>query len=274
MGQTLQLGPLTLAWAFIIFLIGWFASSQLSEWLARRRGLKVERHVLLSTLLGLAVARLAFVAQYASAYSSSPLSIIDIRDGGWEPLAGLAAMAAYVVALWVWQSASAKALTAGAALFAAIWLGGTATLALLAPKNTALPEFTGVALDAQSVTLPALKGQPVVVNLWATWCPPCRREMPVLMEAQKAHPGVRFLWINQGEKPETVLRYVQQIGLPLGNVVLDGDESLSRMLQQRALPTTLFFNADGKQVAIRAGELSKATLAQHLEQITTPAQTR
>ena len=138
---------------------------------------------------------------------------------------------------------------------------------MLAPSNGTLPQFTGVALNAQSVSLPTLKGQPVVVNLWATWCPPCRREMPVLMEAQKAHPDVRFLYINQGEKPETVSRYAQQIGMSLDSVVLDGEESLGRMVQLRALPSTLFFDAEGKQVAVRSGELSKATLEQHLGQI-------
>ncbi|MBF5005700.1 TlpA disulfide reductase family protein [Diaphorobacter caeni] len=268
MGQTLQIGPLTLAWAFIVLFIAWFASTHLAERLARGQGLKIERHVWLIALLGFVAARLAFVVQYASAYSASPWSIIDIRDGGWEPVAGLIAIGVYTLALWVWQSKAAKAVTSGVALFCAIWLGGTLGLSLLAPSNATLPQFTGVALDAQPVSLPALKGKPVVINLWATWCPPCRREMPVLMAAQKAHPDVQFVFVNQGEKPEAVLRYVQQIGMGPASVVLDGEESLSRMVQQRALPTTLFFDAAGKQVAARTGELSAATLAQHLEQIT------
>ncbi|QIL79347.1 TlpA family protein disulfide reductase [Diaphorobacter sp. HDW4A] len=267
MGQTLQIGPLTLAWALIVLFIGWFASTHMAERLARKQGVKIEKHVWLIALLGLVAARLAFVAQYASAYSGSLWAIIDIRDGGWEPVVGLIAIGVYVLALWVWQSKAAKAVTTGAALFCAIWLGGTFGLSMLAPSNATLPQFTGVALDAQSVSLPALKGQPVVVNLWATWCPPCRREMPVLMAAEKAHPNVRFVYVNQGEKPEAVLRYVQQIGMSPGSVVLDGEESLSRMVQQRALPTTLFFDAEGKQVAVRSGELSAATLTQHLEQI-------
>ena len=94
--------------------------------------------------------------------------------------------------------------------------------------------------------------------------------MPALMAAQKAHPEIRFVWVNQGEKPEVVLRYIQQIGMSPSDVLLDGDGSLSRMVQQRALPTTLFFNAQGKQVAVRSGELSTATLTQHIEQISSP----
>lgn len=270
MGQTLQIGPLTLAWSYVILLISWFAGTQLSDYLARRRGLKQDPHGWRIAIIGLLAARLAFVAQYASAYSTNPWSIIDIRDGGWEPMAGLAAIAAYVLALWVWRSASAKDCTAGAVLFSAIWLGGNATLAAFTPSNATLPQFSGVALDAQTISLPTLQGKPVVVNLWATWCPPCRREMPALMAAQKAHPEIRFVWVNQGEKPEVVLRYIQQIGMSPSDVLLDGDGSLSRMVQQRALPTTLFFNAQGKQVAVRSGELSTATLTQHIEQISSP----
>lgn len=267
MGHTLQLGPLVLPWAFIVFLAGYFAATWLCGWLARRQGLKAEFHSWATALVGLAAARLAFVVQYASAYAGNPLSIIDIRDGGWEPVAGLVAIGIYALALWIWHHAAAKAVTAGVVAFAAIWLGAGGLLAALSPRNAQLPEFQAVALDASTLSLPSLKGQPVVVNLWATWCPPCRREMPALLAAQKAHPDVRFLWVNQGEKPEAVLRYVQQIGLSPSDVLMDTEEGLGRMLQQRALPTTLFFNAEGRQVAIRSGELSHATLAQHMEQI-------
>ena len=81
MGQTLQIGPLTLAWSYVILLISWFAGTQLSDYLARRRGLKQDPHGWRIAIIGLLAARLAFVAQYASAYSTNPWSIIDIRDG-------------------------------------------------------------------------------------------------------------------------------------------------------------------------------------------------
>ncbi|HQQ71908.1 MAG TPA: TlpA disulfide reductase family protein, partial [Alicycliphilus sp.] len=136
-------------------------------------------------------------------------------------------------------------------------------------RGTALPDWRGVALDARSVALPELRGQPVVVNLWASWCPPCRREMPVLLQASQARPDVRFVWINQGEAPETALRYASQQGLPLADVLLDGTSQLSRELGHKALPTTLFYDAQGRLQAVRAGELSAATLAQHLALITT-----
>ena len=267
MGQTLQIGPLTLPWSLVILIIGGMACMQLFEHLARKQALPhAERHSWQAGLLALLAARLAFVAQYASAYASNPWSIIDIRDGGWEPWAGLITLGLYVLVLWIRQSPLAKAATIASTLFAGLWIGAQVTLSTLAPANAALPPFTGVALNAQNVALPELKGQPVVINLWASWCPPCRREMPVLLAAQQAHPNVRFLWINEGEKPEVVLRAARQFALPDADVIIDSEEQLGRMLQQRALPTTLFFDAQGKQVAVRSGELSKATLTQHLEQ--------
>lgn len=270
MGQTLQIGPLTLAWAFIILLAGWIAGTQLCERLARKQALKADLHTWLLAVLSLVAARLAFVVQYASSYSGNLTGIFDIRDGGWEPLAGLVVMAIYVLALWIAGSKTTRAVGAGAALFAAIWLVGNAAFTMLAPVQQTLPQFTGVALNAQPVALPELKGRPVVINLWASWCPPCRREMPVLVQAQADHPGVRFLWVNQGEAPEVVLRAAAQFSLPQADVLIDAEEHLSRAIRQRALPTTLFFNAEGEQVGIRAGELSKATITQHIAQITAP----
>src|SRR5690606_40886240 len=57
-------------------------------------------------------------------------------------------------------------------------------------------------LEGGEVRLPTFIGQPTVVNLWATWCPPCRREMPVLRDAQQRYPDIAFIFANQGESAE------------------------------------------------------------------------
>ena len=75
------------------------------------------------------------------------------------------------------------------------------------PEKPAIPAIALVTASAQTVDLRSYQGQPLVINLWATWCPPCRREMPVLAQAQKEHPDIRFLWINQGEDATAVMRY-------------------------------------------------------------------
>lgn len=122
-----------------------------------------------------------------------------------------------------WPGGAARGAAALPSGFAA-GAGVTAGLAAQhwgGPGPAPLPRWQGVALDASTVVLPALRGQPVVVNLWATWCPPCRREMPVLRQARAQHPQVRFLWIDQGEAPDVVQRFAAQHGLPPADVLLD-----------------------------------------------------
>ncbi|MHA7600510.1 TlpA family protein disulfide reductase [Alicycliphilus sp. T452] len=272
MDNMLQLGPLVLPWVLIILVAGWQLGNWVHERLARRRALPPGPHAWRLTLVAVLAARLGFVLQYPAEYGAAPWSALDIRDGGWQPWAGLAAALLYLGLLWLRSSPWRQPALAGLATFTAIWLAGLAAVQAMAPQRTAeLPDWRGPALDARSVALPELRGQPMVLNLWASWCPPCRREMPVLLQGRQAHPGVRFVWVNQGEPPETALRYATQQGLPMADVLLDTQSQLSRSLGYKALPTTLFYDAQGRLQAVRAGELSAATLAQHLAQITAAA---
>ncbi|MBS0507645.1 MAG: TlpA family protein disulfide reductase [Proteobacteria bacterium] len=269
MDSVLQIGPLVLPWTLLIFVVGWQLGHWVHERLARRQGLASGPHAWRLTLAALLAARLGFVLQYPAEYGAAPWSALDIRDGGWQPWAGLAAALLYLGLLWLRRSPWRRPTLAGLATFMAIWIVGLALLQATAPqRGTALPDWRGVALDARNLALSELRGRPVVINLWASWCPPCRREMPVLLQASRSRPDVRFVWINQGEAPEAALRYASQQGLPLADVLLDGSSQLSRELGHKALPTTLFYDAQGRLQAVRAGELSGATLARLLAQVT------
>jgi len=271
MDRVLQLGPLVLPWSLLIVLAGWQLGNWVHERLAARRGLAPGPHAWRLTLAAVLAARLGFGLQYAAEYGAAPWSVLDIRDGGWQPWAGLAAALLYAALLWLRRSPWRQAAAAGLAMFAAVWFTGLALLQATAPPVTnGLPDWRGLALDARPLALPDLHGQPVVVNLWASWCPPCRREMPVLLQARNASPAVRFLWVNQGESAEIAARFAAGQGLPTADVLLDTESRLSRELGYKALPTTLFYDARGRLQAVRAGELSAATLTQHLAQITGP----
>ncbi len=128
-----------------------------------------------------------------------------------------------------------------------------------------LPGMTLERLEGGTLALSQLAGKPVVVNLWASWCGPCRREMPALRKAQLAHPGVAFIFVNQGETPDEIRAYLSRQDIVLDNIVLDDKAALARFLGSKALPSTFFFDRDGKLVARRVGELSAATLSQHLQ---------
>ena len=105
----------------------------------------------------------------------------------------------------------------------------------------------------------------MVINLWATWCPPCRREMPVLQKAQTQNQDVTFLFVNQGESMQSVSTFLETQGLNLNNVLFDSGGQLGQKVDSMALPTTLFYSPQGRLLSSHLGELSEASLARALE---------
>ena len=122
-------------------------------------------------------------------------------------------------------------------------------------------------MQGNPVNLRDYAGQPLVVNLWATWCPPCRREMPVLMQAQQREAAITILFVNQGESAALVGEFLAAQQLSLDNLLLDEQVQLGQLVGSRALPTTLFYDAEGRQVGSHLGELSHASLERALERL-------
>lgn len=222
--------------------------------------------VLDAFLWGLLAARLAHVALHLPDYRADPLSILRLGDGGFAPVAGVGAAALYAV--WkTRRSLLRKPVLLGLAAGGASWL--LAGLALFAVQRSTVSMPVAVLSDLQgeAVALERFGGQPLVVNLWATWCGPCRREMPVLVQAQQAHPAVNFVFANQGEAPQEVSGYLRAENMTPANVLLDPESELMRQTGARALPTTLFFDAQGRLVRAHMGEISRATLEARLRDI-------
>ena len=105
----------------------------------------------------------------------------------------------------------------------------------------------------------------MVVNLWASWCPPCRREMPMLEQAQQARDDVSFVFVNQGESVDAVETFLQRESLSLDHLYRDPNMAFGRKVGAMAMPTTLYYNGDGQLVDTHFGELSRATLDRSLE---------
>lgn len=254
--------------SFPLPLLGFFGAVLLAlavgNRLARRANTSVEPQLWLIIGLMVCAARAAFVLRYLEFYIGQPLRMIDLRDGGLTPAAGAAAGLA-AAAWFAWRDRTRrKALLAALAAGGAAWIVA-AWLPLLWAKPQGLPPLSLATLDGRELPLASLAGRPVVLNLWASWCPPCRREMPVLAAAQAAQPGVVFVFADQGEPAASVSAYLAAQGLSPANVVLDSDSRLARATGARGLPTTLFFDRHGQLAGRRVGELSAATLAQHLE---------
>ncbi|GGK05869.1 thiol:disulfide interchange protein [Luteimonas terricola] len=216
--------------------------------------------------VGLVAARIGFVLQWLPEYLADPWSIIRLGDGGFSLWAGTFAGLAF----GAWQARRAKPLRRPLAMAAGAGLGSWALLAgalvLMQASALKLPTTDLAMLDRDTpVSLAAMSGQPMVVNLWATWCPPCRREMPVLAAAQERRPDVTFAFVNQGESEGDIRAYLDGDSLRLRNVLLDPFSATSQEAGARGLPATLFFDADGRLVDTHMGELSEATLTHALQ---------
>lgn len=267
MNSALVLGPLALPYTLLLLFAVVAAGLLIGTRIGRTTGVDVEPVLWKALLAGLVVARLAFIWEFRPAYLAAPLTMLDMRDGGWNATAGFVAAWLYVLSLYRRRPQLRKATQAALLCGSLVWLGGTIALALLlpGPGRVPLPDLAFASLDdPQPQPLARFKGRPTVVNLWATWCPPCVREMPVLQQAQREQPDVHFVFLNQGESAARVGAWLQARDLILRNVLLDETRSAGAAFQQSALPTTLFFDADGLLVAMRVGELSAATLAERL----------
>lgn len=267
MSSAVQLGPLLLPFALLLVFASAGSALALGKWLSKSSA-EVDRALWHALLVGVVLARLAFVYEYRSLYLASPLTILDIRDGGWNPTVGL--IGAWMFSLYRDRRAPVirRPLRWALALGTAIFIAGTAILTFQGGSGQKLPELAFTSLQGKAVQLKDFEGKPTVINLWATWCPPCVREMPVLHEAQARHREVNFVFLNQGEDPGQVSRWLESQRLPLQNVLFDPKRQASAAFQQKGYPTTLFFNAKGELVSSRIGELSAATLDEKLKALT------
>ena len=266
----LPVGPLKLFLAYLLaaWVARWvFVRSRKDDAAAPALGKLVGDTLLNALLVGLLAGRLVFVVQNAQAYEPEPWAMLDVRDGGWNAWA-----AAIVGVAWVgWRQhavpALRRALWVGAALGLGVWLGATVLASQYQPK--ALPEVSVIELNTGRTALVPLvsAGKPRVINLWASWCGPCRQEMPMLAAAQQREKSVDILFINQGESAEAVRAYLSAHPLGLSNVWLDPHSSLGPALGSRGLPTTLFVDAEGRLVDAHMGVLNGPALASKLQQL-------
>lgn len=254
-----NIGPLAIPTQLAILYLGLLCAWLTGWWLGRKRKADPEPVLFRLLLLGIVVARLAFVIRYHEQYSSHWPGMLDIRDGGFSPLAGM--LAAMAGAAWYLWRKPALRIPLAAGLSAGSLVSGLGLAILHAMLSSQqLPELSLRTLEGEPVSLHALRGTPLVINLWATWCPPCRREMPVLQAAQQENPGVTFVFANQGEGQQQVERFLQQQGLQLDNLLLDSGARLGQSVSSLSLPTTLFYDADGVLRNTHLGELSAASL--------------
>ncbi|WP_305805534.1 TlpA disulfide reductase family protein [Stenotrophomonas sp. YIM B06876] len=218
-------------------------------------------------LLGLLGARVGYALLHVPLYRADPVSLVRLGDGGFSVFTGVVAMAAYV--LWRTRTITPLRRPVLSALLCGLlcWFAGSQALLLLQRSRVPLPDAVLVDMHGTPVVLAQFNGRPLVVNLWATWCGPCRREMPVLVGAQKSHPEITFVFANQGEAAAEIEAYMRAEGLQPGHVLLDTHSDFMRQTGARALPTTLFYDAAGRLRDVHMGELNPAVLEARLQRL-------
>lgn len=126
--------------------------------------------------------------------------------------------------------------------------------------DTGLPErLRGAAADGR-LSLGELRGTPVVLNFWASWCPPCRNEAPVLVEKAREHEGeVLFLGLNMQDLTREAEAFLGEVGNTYPHV-RDDDDGVAREWGATGLPETFFITADGRVVGHVIGEIGAEQL--------------
>ena len=108
------------------------------------------------------------------------------------------------------------------------------------------PPFALQGLDGTEVSLASLQGKVVVLNFWASWCGPCRKEMPDFQEAWEEHQdqGVVFVGIAVADTESDASRFAQQVGVTYP-LALDATNEVARAYRLRAVPSTYFIDREG-----------------------------
>lgn len=168
---------------------------------------------------------------------------------------------------------------AGILVLGLVWIGlsadrlGVSTNGLIpAPQKGFLaPDFLLETMDGKLVRLSDLRGQPVILNFWASWCAPCRLEMPAFKEFYEEYrdQGLVILAVNSTSQdtPSAVEAFVAEYQLPF-TILLDHEGSVSRLYKLTALPTTFFIGRNGViSRVIVGGPLAGSTLRAETESI-------
>ncbi len=150
---------------------------------------------------------------------------------------------------------------------------GTSTAGLIpAPQVGFLaPDFTLETLEGDSITLSDLRGKAVLVNLWATWCPPCRAEMPAIQRLHEEYKDQGFIVLavnatNQDDLSK-IPSFTGEYGLTFP-ILLDTTGEVSRQYQLRSLPSSYFIRRDGIiQEVVIGGPMAETLLRTRIEKI-------
>ncbi len=223
----------------------------------------VPRITAITLIAGIVAARLMYVIQHIDSFSRDGWSVLAIWQGGFSAWAGFVVAAALIA----WRLRPVPAMLQGQVLLIVLAVSWFGTAEWLRPEPKPMPDLPSlVQLDGELFDTSDLIEGPYVINLWATWCPPCRRELPMLVEAAVDSP-VPILLVNQAEAAETVERFLRNEGIKSDTILIDDAGTMLQRLGSGGLPVTLFVDGSGRIVTTHLGEISRAALFDNISQI-------
>lgn len=269
--DAIRLGPLVFGIDRFAALLG-LAVFLLAVWTLGRRLAPAARARLDAwswrvLLAGLLAGRGAHVAAHWESFAAEPWRIVALWQGGVSAQASL--VAAGLVTLLAVGRRDAPAIGRPAGLSLALGLAAWGGGLLLAgpPVAPPPPAQIFVTTAGEALSLAEREGRPAVVNLWATWCAPCRRELPMMAELAAAYPDIDVIFANQREAPQRVGLFLATEGLRLQRLVLDEAGVPGRHYAALGLPTTVFLDAEGRMVEKHVGEISREAFAAGLARL-------
>jgi thiol-disulfide isomerase/thioredoxin len=135
-----------------------------------------------------------------------------------------------------------------------------------AGPTASVAKVSFTAADGSATSLSELKGTATVVNLWATWCSPCVKEMPAFDRVAAATPGVRIIGINVGDSAAAATAFAAKLGVRYSQYT-DPDGKLSAAFSVSGLPATAFVDASGKVLQVHQGALTEQQLRDELTRL-------
>lgn len=129
------------------------------------------------------------------------------------------------------------------------------------------PDFELENLSGKRIRLSNLRGKPALINFWATWCGPCRLEMPAIQARYDEHQSeLAVLAVNFDEPKDEVQAFAEELGLTF-EILLDPGAAVQDLYRVRGYPTTYFVDADGLVQAVHLGGMSERQLEEYLQRL-------
>lgn len=249
MVDALQVGPLVLAWDRLALLLA------AGVWLGTAKFRHAPGTLLVTLLAARLTGTLPHWAELAPTVAGRAFSVLDLRSGTWFWPAGLTAGMVYLLLRSRgWPPALGRSLLLTATAVALPLLLRPAPPARLNADTVSLRQV-GRDGEVKGVTFAQLP-RPAVVNVWATWCGPCRAELPVLARAIQA--GAPVVLVNAGEDPAQVRAFLDSVGVQATTFVDSGP--LRQVWQVGGYPSTFVIDRAGQVSARHLGPLDAAQL--------------